>query len=307
MSANSILAAAAEAAKTKSDEYVFMAVEQRVLRTIDGVIQISNIDSFGVRDSNNKNGVKGLLIVGAIIFGLAGLVGVASGVGMGLLGILIAILFFIFARKMQNDLYFYISLNGGRTLRFISKDRDFLFGALNFLSEKINSNDLYATKSFNFQNNVVNNIENATVNTKELKANSMTAETVVSGADTVNVSKASNGGVVMSGSSVSGSIVTGDGNAVGAGSNANFSQYVSKVDFGDLPLKMERLRVSIEKSPSLAPQIEKIDEFMALMKSGAPTAPEKNRFRELGHDICAVLQAYPTALGLIQQAMSLVS
>ena len=144
MSANSILAAAAEAAKTKSDEYVFMAVEQRVLRTIDGVIQISNIDSFGVRDSNNKNGVKGLLIVGAIIFGLAGLVGVASGVGMGLLGILIAILFFIFARKMQNDLYFYISLNGGRTLRFISKDRDFLFGALNFLSEKINSNDLYA-------------------------------------------------------------------------------------------------------------------------------------------------------------------
>ena len=62
MSANSILAAAAEAAKTKSDEYVFMAVEQRVLRTIDGVIQISNIDSFGVRDSNNKNGVKGLLV-----------------------------------------------------------------------------------------------------------------------------------------------------------------------------------------------------------------------------------------------------
>ncbi len=296
-----------------------LTIGHRVLTTPSRTITIANIStiSVGTDTEHRPRGLFTILAFGGIgalaLFAMSrlGLLTVAIDPGVAIVGAVTGLIFGVLAAKPDDKThYLLISSNDGLLTRFSAQDRSMLDEVRALLNQKIDTGDETVTYAINFTDGQIEGISSGQ---EPSRAGSAQANGRANSAGLQPPSEAPNRGSIggFGDRNRSSAAVDGFANAgrppaaTHAGVNGQSAQTLavaeSYVDFrSHLPAVVEMHRFYARQANTEHLE-QRLSELELLMRSGAQTYGQKQRVRELTHDLGHILQAYPPAVQIFQQ------
>jgi hypothetical protein len=278
----------------RASTFGILHIDRNVLMTPARTIALSAIATVSV-GSHVEHRPRLLLwaaaaTLAALSFG-ATQVGIVAAGSLNLVSIslgLIAAGLAIYALKPDDQThYLLISTSDGTMTRFAAADRALLDEARRLLTEKMNGGADSATFNINFETGVIDNLAVGRGGATHATASAASAN-LQGAALAAQAARAA--------PQLRSPVARGAAN--GSAQTPNETSYV---DFAPLLPAIVEMQRFYARQPNAQHLEHRLSELELLMRSGAQTAGQKTRVRELTNELGQILQAYQPAVQIFQQ------
>lgn len=250
------------------ETYAALIVEKRILRAGNRVMKLSNVASVAVQSEPGYGRTHWWII--AVTFGIAGVIVLATAGGVGAIFAAIGAFAVVMALRIADRHYLTIQTNDGFRTLFSSNDIEFLVKALDLLACKINDADRETTAGINFEQGSIGSLAPSDETPDQM---------VEASSDEAGLDGAKPGQAALGRSDHSGDADAGE-----------------MVQFGELAERISEIRAVIVRTARFDTAIvDKIDEMLELIGSGAATPAARDRIAAIADEVRVILQAYPSA------------
>lgn len=272
-----------------SREYKNLSIYERVLDTGERTINLNNVATVTIVVESFFLW-RILALVSGIVFVLIGLVPLFTGGSFGAANSLLSLLlaagaFFLFWR-WRDVSYLQIGASDGSRSVFRSTDQGLMVEVKDFLTKKINEQNVQATSHFHFGDR----ISGDKVSGDKVAGDKFEGDQV-RGNKTVNTHNTHVEGV--------GHQVAAHSDRARFGNGATIDQSVH-VDYSQMLPDVEKLHRFYANQPDAKHIEERLSELEFLLRSGTPTTDNKSRVVTLTSELSNILQAYPPMVQLFQ-------